>query len=80
MTDAELCLYKRFLGNNVTRCKRYRIDFHDGTTREGVPWTGSMQDIHDPDPTFFFDSDDGSRETFLLRYIVRVTEIKIKKN
>ena len=70
MTDAELCLYKRFLNNN--QC--YRIEFHDGTTREGVPWTGSMQDPLDPNPTFFLHSNDGSRE-FLLRAIARVTKM-----
>lgn len=71
MSDVELCLYRLFLKKR----KRYRIKFHDGKTREGVPWTGSMQDPHDPNPTFFLDSNDGSRAMFFLRDIARLTEI-----
>ena len=70
MSDPELRLYRLFLDNR----QYYRIKFHDGTTREGVPWTGSMQDIHDPDPTFFLHSNDGSRK-FLLRAIAQVTKM-----
>lgn len=70
MSDPELRLYRLFLDNR----QYYRIKFHDGTTREGVPWTGSMQDIHDPDPTFIFYSNDGSRE-IPLRAIAQMTKM-----
>ena len=74
MSDVER-LYHLFLGNHLTHGKCYRIKFHDGKTREGVPWTGSMLDLHDPNPTFFLDSNGGSRAIFFLRDIARLTEI-----
>ena len=70
MSDPELRLYYLFLGNS----QYYRIKFHDGTTREGVPWTGSIQGIHDPDPKFILQSNDGSQK-FLLRAIAQVTKM-----
>ena len=71
ISKTEYRLYRLFLEKR----KRYRIKFHDGKTREGVPWTGSILDPHDPNPTFFLDSNDGLRAIFFLRDIARLTEI-----